>query len=110
MIRGFEFGWAKGVQDEQCAKKVDVASRMLCGREVGFVPVAGQPEFAPSNLHEECRRLLFGPSGHLTRRSAEVVYGTCPACGEQAPLFDGLIQAHGDACVGINMQPKRGGR
>jgi hypothetical protein len=108
-MEGIEFGFASGEDTIMCAKRVDRAARMLCGRRVGAVS-ALQVD-VPGNLCPDCRDVLFGPATHLRadRPSAQVVYGVCPACGEQAPVFDGLIQAHGDGCVGINMRP-RGGR
>lgn len=105
MIDNIEFGWAKGVDDERCAKKITVASRMLCGREVGFVPVAGQPEFAPSDLHEECRRLLFGQARQLPLKPGEVRYSVCPACHGEAPVSEGRIGGHGEWRVGSEGEP-----
>jgi hypothetical protein len=115
----FLYGYALRHPDEQCAIRPDAPSRTLCGRQVGFLP-AHDEDYTPRNLHAKCRDLIFGEPKTLKLKTAQVDYGTCPACHGRVPVFEGRIQSHGEArvggdgvpyasevaCVGVNLKPK----
>lgn len=90
-----EFGYAHAQNFETCAH-VPGADRMLCGRKVGRIMVS--IEDAPADLHGKCRELLDAGVTAAPVRSGS----GCPACGEAAPVEDGLIGQHG-SCVGVNL-------
>ncbi len=90
-----EFGYGAGQQLEVCAH-VEGAERMLCGRKIGRIMVS--IETVPASLHGRCRELL---------NAAEPVraVGVCPVCGDDAPVEDGRVGAHG-SCIGVNLPAK----
>jgi hypothetical protein len=113
VIDGYEYGFAQGEDTVWCIRREAGGSRMLCGRKVGFVPVV-QPEH-PTHVHRACLEAMYGS---VKQREATNRYGTCPACGGDAPVVDGRIQPHGawrvngeayesdEACLGVNMRPR----
>lgn len=87
----FHFGWAQGVDGEQCAADPAVKSRMLCGRKRGHVPVH-QTGIVPVLLHDECRRRMDKRGG----QGSEVgEYGTCAECLGDVPVVGGVVVPHG---------------
>lgn len=95
-----EFGFAAGEDTVMCAKRADVATRMLCGQRVGSVSFL--QEDVPSNLCTACRDALAGAATHLRadRPSNRLEYATCPVCCGEAEVFEGRLQAHGAFRVG----------
>jgi hypothetical protein len=96
----FLYGYAVKHPDEQCAVSPNDPTRTLCGRDVAFLPVHDR-DYTPLNLHTKCRDLIFGPSRRPIedREQAKVEYGICPECWGSAPVFDGLVQAHGEVVI-----------
>jgi hypothetical protein len=104
LIRDFEYGYAKGEDTMWCIRRSGVQARMLCGRDVGFVPVV-QPEH-PRLVHRECLEVMYGSVQDRSGRPGfQVTYVTCPACEGEAPVFEGRIQSHGIWRVGAEGEP-----
>jgi hypothetical protein len=119
-MNGYEYGYARGEDTVWCIRKDGVKARMLCGREVGFVPVI-QPEH-PKSVHRDCIEAMYGAVQRaVDRPSSQVGYAVCPACAGEAAVFQGRLQAHGEwrvgpdggryqsevPCVGVNLPARR---
>jgi hypothetical protein len=93
---GFEYGYSEHEETLWCIRR-NGADSTLCGRDVGFFPVA-QPA-NPDPVCRDCRQVL----------AAKPETGTCQACGFDAPMSGGRVRSHtnqGMPCVGANMRPK----
>lgn len=91
-----EFGYAAGCGTRQCAKRVDVAHRMLCDRRVAYIP-AVQPPFRPEHFCPDCRRVLDGGVTEFVPPTDEQAEGTCPVCVGRVLLDEqGRISVHGE--------------
>lgn len=121
MIPGFEYGFPTCEGTVYCIRR-EGATRMLCGRRVGFVPVV-QPEH-PRTVHADCLKVMC-VRGAEQQKPAKRDLGVCPVCRGEVPLSSGRVEAHGEwrrsaigqrfqidvPCLGINMVPLvRGGR
>ncbi len=89
--------WAAGVSDEVCIARPTNSTKALCGRWIDFLPTV--PPVHPHRVHDVCER-LWVDGGHVPAPVLDQ-YGTCPACGGDAPLKDGLVGAHPAWVVGV---------
>jgi hypothetical protein len=99
LILGFEYGYSAGEEAMWCIRR-EGHSRMLCGRHVGFVPVA-QPAH-PQLVHDVCLAVMYGRDapGMPKPRSPLPASVVCPACEGEVPVAGGRVGAHGIWRVG----------
>ncbi len=88
--------WAAGVTDEVCIVRPTNATKALCGRWVDYAPTV--PPVHPHRVHDVCAQLWA--EGGLVSAPVLDVYGTCPACGGEAPLNGDVVAAHPAWVVG----------
>lgn len=107
----FEYAEVRGNLGMLCIHQRGLPPLTLCGRDVYEVlPESWVPD-PDDKVHGDCLKALLDippaavPVGRL---------GRCPMCNGDAPLVGDRIGGHergpGQACVGVNLKPRRGRR
>ncbi|MFI5934754.1 hypothetical protein [Actinoplanes sp. NPDC051494] len=108
------FVYAEGVDHECCIASNTNRARALCHRRISYRPVV--PPVLPPAVHDVCLERWEQRGRYETFEAAE--YGTCPGCGGDIPLDEGLVAGHkawtvgrhgktrsDQVCVGAGDQP-----
>lgn len=106
-----EYAEVRGNLGMLCIHQRGPSPLTVCGRPLYEVLPADWVLDPDDKVHGDClRKVLDLP----VPKPQPGGVGRCPMCNRDAPVVDGRIGRHerepGEACVGVNLKPRRGRR